>query len=741
MNLRIVRSLLPIAVVFAFSLESVLSQEPTRLSLETMSDPSLMAAFQTPRSWWLDDNTAVIYDNRVPAEQRTLERLDPATGKRTPLFDRQKAAESFKSLFGGGEPPRPSPVPHLLSSKGTYGLYIVRGDLYLLDIPQSAFTQITKTEAEEKSAAFSPDGLKIAFVRGTDLYVYDILLQKESRLTMDGSETTLNGTLSWVYWEEIFGRQDIGYWWSGDSKAIAYLQTDESRVSTQHYVNIDPWTPTVTTQKYPKVGEPNPSVRLGILELGSTSTTWAAIDPASYEYIVRVDWLPDSRRVCVRTLNRLQTDLEALFVDRATGKTTGFFKETIPGWVNVSDDFYFLKDGKHLVMASERDGFEHLYRYTLDGRLVNQVTSGKWAIRSSGGGPFWLRRAVTGIDEKGGWIYFTALEKTPLEKHLYRVKMDGSGLKRLSDRDGTHAISMSPDAKYYFDRYSNVTTPPSLTLYRADGTKPLQLCSPDLAGFTNFNVQFAQLLYVPARDSFRLPVALTKPRDFDPQKKYPVIVNVYGGPSAPQVSNSFRFDAVWENVLGNEGYICMTVDNRAATAISKTLENLLLHRSPGEIELNDLVDAVRWMKQQPWVDPDRIGVWGWSGGGTNTLLGMTRSTEFKAGIAGAGVTDFRFYDTKWGEAMMKTEKENLAGFEANSLLKYAKDIHGKVLIIHGLHDDNVHIQNTWRFINELIASDRMFELMVYPMRKHGVGDPAGRKHLNHVMLDFWKRNL
>ena len=741
MKTRIERSLRLAAVISLCCIGGAFSQETRRLTLETMSDPSLMAALQTPRTWWLSDNTAVIYDTRTPAEQRILERLDPATGKRSPFVDKGKAAESFKSLFSDGEAPQFPPVPQLVNGKGTYALYLLRGDLFLLDISQAAFTQITKTETAEKSAAFSPDGLKIAFVRATDLYVYDILQKKELRLTTDGSETTLNGTLSWVYWEEIFGRQDIGYWWSGDSKAIAYLQTDESRVSTQHYVNIEPWTPTVATQKYPKVGEPNPGVKLVVLELGSSSTTWAAIDPASYEYIVRVDWLPDNRRVCVRTLNRLQTDLEALFVDRATGMATQFLKETIPGWVNVSDDFYFLKDGKHLVMASERDGFEHLYRYRLDGTLVNQVTTGKWAIRSSGGGPFWLRRAVTGIDEKGGWIYFTALEKSPLEKHLYRVKMDGSGLKRLSESDGTHAISMSPDAKYYFDRYSNVTTPPSLTLCRADGTKPIQLCAPDFAGFTSFNVQFAQLLYVPARDGFQLPVAVTKPPDFDPQKKYPVIVNVYGGPSAPQVSNSFRFESVWENVLGNEGYICMTVDNRAATAISKSLENLLLYKTPGEIELNDLVDAVRWMKQQSWVDPDRIGLWGWSGGGTNTLLGMTKSTEFKAGIAGAGVTDFRFYDTKWGEAMMKTEKENLAGFEANSLLKFAKDIHGKVLIIHGLHDDNVHIQNTWRFVNELIASDKMFELMVYPMRKHGVGDPAGRKHLNHVMLDFWKRNL
>jgi dipeptidyl-peptidase-4 len=741
MNPRASRTPMLIVALLALAAVSLFCQEPKRLTLDSMSDPSLRAALQTPRTWWLDNNTAILYDTRTSEEERTLQQINPSTGQRSALLDKEKAAQSFAALFSDEELPRFSPVPQQISGSGRYGLYLIRGDLYLLDIPAAAFTRITKTEVEEQSANFSPDGLRVAFVRGNNLFVYDIATRSEHQLTSDGTETTLNGTLSWVYWEEIFGRRDIGYWWSGDSRTIAYLQTDESQVSTQHYVDISPWTPTVTTQKYPKVGEKNPSVRVGIIDVGSSTTTWASIDPASYEYVARVDWLPDNKRFSVRTLNRLQTELRVYLIDRASGKATHILTDTNPGWINISDDFYFLQDGKHLIMASERDGYEHLYRFTLDGKLVNQITKGEWAIRSSGGGPFWLRQAVTGIDEKGGWIYFTALEKSPLEKHLYRVKMDGSGFQRLSQGDGTHAISMSPDAQYYFDRYSNVTTPPSLTLHGASGKAMTELAPPTLAGFKTYDVQFAELMYVPARDGFQLPVALTKPRDFDPTKKYPVIVNVYGGPSAPQVSNSFSAGAIWENVLGNEGFICMTVDNRAATAVSKNLENLLLKRTPGEIELNDLVDAVRWMKTQSWVDPDRIGLWGWSGGGTNTLLGMTRSTEFKAGIAGAGVTDFRFYDTKWGEAMMKTEKENLEGYEASSLIQFAKDLHGKVLIIHNTHDDNVHIQNSWQFIDELIKADKLFELMVYPMRGHGVGDPPGRKHLNHLMLDFWTRNL
>jgi len=730
-----------VTVLCFLSLSSLLAQEKQKLTLETMNDPSLHQAMATPRTWWLDDNTAIIYDVRKPPAEQQLERLDPQTGKRTPLLDQKKSSESFKSLFPEGKAPRFSPVPNAFSSTGTYGSYLINGDIFLLDIPKATVTRVTDTKEEEKDVDFSPDGLKLAFVRGNDLYIYDITQKKESRLTNDGSETILNGTLSWVYWEEIFGRRDIGYWWSPDSRSVAYLRTDESGVSIQHFVDISPWTPTVSTQRYPKVGEKNPDVRVGIVEVGARKTTWVNIDPKTYEYIVRVEWLPDNKRVCVRTMNRLQTEEDMYFFDCGSGEAKFIEKETNDAWVNTSDDLYFLHDGKYFIRSSEGDGYDHLYRFTMDGKLVNQITKGEWAIRSAGGGVFWLRRAVTGIDEKDGWIYFTALEKSSLEKHLYRIKMDGSDMKRLTDEDGTHSISMSPNAQYYFDRYSNISNPPSLALYKSDGSKKLVLAESDLAGFKKYDAQFAELTHVPARDGFMLPVSITKPKDFDPSKKYPVIVSVYGGPSAPQVANAFPTGLAWDNVLLNNGFVLMIVDNRAATAISKKLENLLLERSPGEVELNDLVDAVRWMRQQPGIDSNRFGITGWSGGGTNTLLAMTRSTEFKAGIDGAGVTDFRFYDTKWGEALMRTEKENLKGYEDYSLMKYAKDLHGKLLIIHGLHDDNVHIQNSWRFIDELINANKLFELMVYPLRKHGVGDPAGRKHLLNTELDFWKRNL
>jgi dipeptidyl-peptidase 4 len=725
-------------LILSFSLLAS-AQERKAFSLDAMHDPSLGRAFAVPRTWWLTDNTALLVETRKDLHDRVLERFDPTTGHREPAYDVARARQNFAKIFSGPDGPTLPPLPASFSDDGQRGFYLINGDIVVLTLSTAAIARVTDTPEEEHSVNFSPDGTKLAYVRNNDLYVYDLSTNTETRLTRDGSDTILNGTLSWVYWEEIFGRRDVGYWWSNDSKSIAFLRTDDHNVSIQHYVDISPWTPTVTTQRYPKVGEPNPEVRVGFVNVRSASTVWAGIDSSAYEYVMRVDWFPDSRQVCIRTLNRLQTDLSFWFVDPAKGAARRIMEDTNKGWINMSDDLTFVENGKEFIISSERDGYAHLYRFSLDGNLVNQITKGPWALATSSP-VFWIRRAIAGVDEKHGWIYFTAQEHSSLERHLYRIHVDGTNMERLTREEGTHSISMSPNARWYFDRYSNLSTPPSLTLYESPGTSKMVLATPDLGGFKDYGAQFGELLWIPARDGFKLPAWLLKPAHLEPGRKYPVVVSVYGGPSAPTVANAFS-GSIWENVLLENGYLSFKVDNRAATGISKTLENSIHLHSPGDVELNDLVDGVRWLKQQPFVDPDRIGITGWSGGGTNTLMAMTRSTEFKAGISGAGVTDFRFYDTKWGESLMETEKENREGFEKASLLKDAKNLHGKLLLIHGTHDDNVHIQNTWRFIDELIKADKLFELMVYPLRKHGVGDPIGRRHLYHTELDFWKRNL
>lgn len=429
------------------------------------------------------------------------------------------------------------------------------------------------------------------------------------------------------------------------------------------------------------------------------------------------------------------------FADRKTGKTKHVLTETDPGWVNINDDLYFMKNGKEFLWVSERTGFAHIYRYSIDGKLINPVTKGEWQVASSGGSAYWVRSSISAVNEEKGIIYFTGNEKSPLEKHLYSVNFDGSGFKHISKEDGVHKINFSPNAKYYTDNYSNINTPPVFSLYSSEGTFLKELGKYNKEKLEELDLQRPSIFTINAKDGFPLPAEILKPKDFNPNKKYPLIIYVYGGPSAPQVKNEWRGSVYYDQVLLNNGYLVAMVDNRASTAISKKLENLLLYNMGGTVELNDLVDGVKWFKNQTYIDSTRIGVWGWSGGGTYTLNAMTNSKEFKAGIAVAAVTDWRYYDTRFGEMGMKRSLDNPDGYNSTSLVASAKNLHGKLMIVHGTYDDNVHIQNAWAFIDQLIKANIRYELQVYPMRKHGISDRPAQIHLYNSMLDFWKRNL
>ena len=735
-TIRVVILALFLVAGMAYRTPSLLAQD--EITVNWIYSDSSAELTKVPRFNWLQDNTAILYDLRKPESERTFEKLDPKSGKRSVILDMDKAVTSLKQLLGKTDSTFVLSWPNAFDSEGKHAFYLIAGDIYLLDLAASRFQRVTATDETEKAVNFSPDGKKLAFVRKNDLYIYDISAQSEKRLTEDGTEDILNGTLTWVYWEEVFGRRDIGYWWSDDSQSIVYLQTDESPVGLVHFVDFKPLYPRVLTQRYPKAGTPNPIVKVGVVSINDGTTAWVSLP--SYEYIVRVNWLPDNQRFAVQTMNRLQTELDLFLVDAGTGKSSPVMKETDEAWVNINDDLTFLEDDKHFIWQSERDGFAHLYRFTLDGHLVNQVTKGEWALRSSGG-VYWLRQSISAVDEKQGWIYFTALKKSSVERQLYRVRFDGSKMQRITKEAGTHRISFSPNAAHYFDVYSNVTTPPSLTLHQSDGSVKQVLAEPrsDLAA--RLDIQPAELFTIPTADGFPMPAEILKPKDFNPGKKYPIIFHVYGGPSAPTVFNAWRTARYFDQILLRDGYLVVRFDHRSAAAISKKLENRLADFSSEPKETQDVLDGIKWLKAQPYVDADRFGIWGWSGGGSFTLNAMTHSTEFKAGIAVAPVTDRRYYDTKWTEFRMKLPASNASAYDKTSYVKTAKDLHGRLLLVHGTHDDNVHPQNSWAFIEELIQHNIQFDLMLYPMRKHGIADRPARKHLFTKMLEFWRKNL
>jgi dipeptidyl-peptidase 4 len=736
--------------ILSASLSASGAEWPDKLTVEWIHSEDARLASEIP-SFRFAGPRLMRYDVTRPVGERTIELLDPATGEVALRVDRAKALESLVALLpkaketldSDGEPKDWLGLPSEIGADGGRALYVHEGDVFVLDFASSAYRRLTTSETKEKSARVSPDGRSVAFVRENDLYVVDLESGAEKRLTRDGSETTLNGTLSWVYWEELFGRSDRGYSFSPDSKRIAYFQFDESPVDVMTYVDPRPDATKVVRQRYPKAGTTNPRVRAGIVDLEGAATTWIDLGAFPYEYLARIDWMPDSSGLVVQTLDRAQQNLDVFMADAANGDVRHLFRETDDGWVDVRDDLVFLDGGKRFLWVSSRKGHDHVFLYELTTggvRLVRQVTSGDWSVFKGAKRADGVDVAIAAVDEAKQTVFFMSGMKSHLETHLHAVGLDGKGLRQLTRDDGVHATVWSADGRWLVDTHSSVTRPPGADLRSADGAVVKRLFEQPTRVADHFGFTQPELMTVKAPDGFELPALMQRPKSFDPEKRYPAIVNVYGGPAAPRVRNRWT-GGLLDHLLNAEGYVVFTIDPRTSTAMGKPTTKLLLRDFYGEREAADIVAGVRWLKAQPWVDPERVGVTGWSGGGSTTLSVMTRSKEFRAGIAGAGVYDYRLYDTIYTERYMKHPEENPKGYEQTALASRAADLHGRLLLIHGSYDDNVHPQNTWRLVDELVKAGIVFDLAIYPMQKHGFTSEKAKLHLSKTRLDFWKREL
>ena len=735
------RLILPQIAAAIMVLASPASAQDERLSLEWMFSEEGKMAASLPDHAWLDNGMLLLYDKRVPKSERTIESYNPANGRRRAIVDAKKAVAAFTVQFEPEEPIEELGWPASFDPAGRWAVYDNSDDIVLLDLRSSEIIPVAVTDAEEKSARFSPDGRWLAFVRDNDLYAWNVGEQTEKRLTTGGSDTLLNGTVSWVYWEELLGRVDQGYFWSPDSASIAYLQTDESGVGLMHYVDFEPNLPKLIRQRHPKPGETNPRVRAGVVSLDDAQTTWVDLGSYPYEYLARIKWLPDGRRLALQMLDRPQTTLDLFIADASTGEASHIMRETDAGWVNVHDDLYFLDNG-NFIWQSERDGYAHLYQFDADGELVNQITQGEWALRPSGGAAG-MDRAVSFISDDQQHIWFTSLEKATTERHLYLINIDGSGMQRLSGSGGAHRVWFRPDGAYYLDANSALDRPPALDLYRADGRKQATVTAAATDIPERFDFQSWEMFTVDARDGYSMPAMMLKPRFFDEDRKYPALVYVYGGPSAPTVVNAWGGNArgMYHQLLTDQEVVVFYVDNRSAAGKSKIDANSIVRQLYGPVEVNDLLDGIAWLKSQPYIDADRVGIWGWSGGGAMTLQAMTSSEEFAAGVAVAPVSDWHYYDTIYTERYMKRPQDNEDGYELTSHAKRAADIHGRLMLVHGTYDDNVHPQNSWSFADEMIEAGITLDMMIYPMRKHGISDDAAQFHVYKTMFEFWQRNF
>lgn len=585
--------------------------------------------------------------------------------------------------------------------------------------------RLTRSAGAKEFVTFSPDGKRIAFVRGGNLFTVDIEKREEKQLTKDGGGEILNGKGDWVYEEEIFLRNGRAYWWSPNGKQIAFMRFDDTPVKRFNIVNHTGARGTLETLPYPKVGEPNPLVKIGVVAADGGTPAFRDLSPYPPEdtVIARVGWLPDSTTVYAYVQNRTQTWLDMATWPEADSKPRVLFREKTKAWVADNGEPHFLPDGSFLFL-SERSGWNHLYHYSADGKFLAQVTGGEWEIGNV------LR--VDGADKR---IYFTASMTSPTGTDLCRVTIGGE-VELVSERGKTHRVTLAPSGPLFVDRFSDPTTPTKVAVREAGKGEVRMLDTNPVRERQKFKFGKHERVKIPMTDGFVLEGAITYPPDFDATKRYPVWVFTYAGPHAPTIRDEYSSGRILDNSLATSGIIIFRVDPRSASG-KGAQSAWACYKQLGVQELKDLEEAVAWIGKNPFVDLKRVGISGHSYGGFMAAFALTHSKTFAAGIAGAPVTDWKLYDTIYTERYMLTPKENPEGYAKSSCIAAAKSLHGRLLIIHGMIDDNVHLQNSVQLADALQRANKDFEMMFYPQSRHGIGG----QHYMRLQTEFIRRTM
>jgi dipeptidyl-peptidase-4 len=634
-------------------------------------------------------------------------------------------------------------LEYSMASSGSALLFPFDGNLYYVDLAGAASP--ARLGAEHKSsfatdASLSPHGGYAAYIRDQNLMVYDLGSAHESALTHDGGGTIKNGMAEFVAQEEM--DRSTGYWWAPDDRHIAFARVDETPVQVTQRFEILADNVATFSQRYPAAGGANAQIRLGVVDVRTGSIAWIDLGGDPDIYLARVNWLPDGKTLAIQRESRDQRRLDLLFADIETGKSRVVLTETSKSWIELNDELTFLRKSREFIWASSRDGYTHLYLYDDDGKLIRQLTAGQWNVDD------FKTRAIKAIDEKHRLIYFTATEQSPTTRQLYVTSLDTpdpTTVRRVSQETGLHGITMAANAGIYADVFTSRMQPPQVSLHGTDGKRIAYLLenalderhpdAPYLAG--NSVPEFGTL---PAADGQIMQYRLFKPRAFDPARRYPVIVDVYGGPGVQRVLDNWSGNS-FTQILTRAGYIVFQLDNRG-TAFRGRQFQAPIHGKLGDIETADQIAGARWLAAQPFVDPARIGVWGWSYGGYMTLMLMFKAPDlFRAGVAGAPVTDWTLYDTHYTERYLDRPQDNAAGYAASSVLPYAADLKGPLLVMHGMADDNVLFLNSTKLFRRLQDLGKPFDTMVYPGGKHGLIRQHDGRHAYAAILRFFDENL
>jgi len=612
-------------------------------------------------------------------------------------------------------------------------------DFYIFDTKSKKVQAVSK-EMPVQLATLSPDGKQVAFVRKNNIFITNLETEEEIQVTTDGEKNKIiNGAPDWVYEEEFEFNKAIA--WSADSKKLAFIRFDESLVPEFGMTVFKGLAPSLEENslypenivwKYPKAGEVNSIVSVHCFNIDSKKTLKIDIGQETDQYIPRIQWTKDANKLAVLRLNRLQNKLEILLSEATSGESRVIYTETNKYFIDETlfDHINFLNDGENFTLVSEIDGYTHIYLYNLKGEKVKQITSGNFDVTE-----------FYGYDEKNKLFYYQAAEISPVQRHVYSIDLKGKTKTRLTPKDGTNHADFSKSYKYFINYFSSANIPTIVTLNDNKG-KEIRVLEDNKAlveRLNEFAYQPKNFFKFKTQQGNELNGWMIKPVDFDESKKYPVLMTQYSGPNSQSATDSYSTG--WEQVLANEGFIVVCVDGRGTAARGEEFRKVT-YKELGKYEIEDQIEAAKYLTTLPYVNPKQITIWGWSYGGFMALLGVTKGSDyFSAGIAVAPVTNWRFYDNIYTERFMRTPQENPTGYDENSPINHVNKFKGKLLLVHGTADDNVHWQNSAEFVEAMVQSGKQFQTFYYTNRNHGIYGGKTRLHLYTMMLNFLKENL
>ena len=603
-----------------------------------------------------------------------------------------------------------------------------KSNYYIWDLQSKKLTALSD-HGKQQLAHFSPDGSKIAFVRENNLYYKDLSSGEEIMITKDGKDRSIiHGTTDWVY-EEEFGFTK-GFFWSPDGSKIAYYSFDESAVVEYEMQMWGELYPEMHRYKYPKAGEDNSLLSIHIYDLNKGLSISVDIGSETDQYIPRIKWTKKEEILSIQRMNRLQNKLEILLANAETGMSHVIYTEENKYYIDITDHLSFI-DLDHFLITSEADGYNHIYYYDMQGNLVKQLTKGKWDVTG-----------LEGYDPERKLVFFEAAKTSPLNRDLLSVNLEGD-ISMISSKAGSNSASFSSNFDYYINTYTNANTPPYISMNKSNG-KEIRVLEDNHAlieKLQEYAYSEREFLTITTEDSISLNAWRILPKNFDKNKKHPVLMYVYGGPGSQTVQNSWGGGNLWYQMLAQNGIVCISVDNRGTGARGEEFKKMT-YLELGKYETIDQLAAAKYLASLSWIDDEHIGIFGWSYGGFMATLCMCKGADiFDVGVAVAPVTNWKYYDNIYTERFMRTPQENPDGYENNSPINFTDQMEGEFLLVHGTADDNVHVQNSIDLITALVESNKQFEMQLYPNKNHGIYGGNTRYHLYKKITDFLYKNL